>query len=137
VCVFSLPDLTYVQTITSGRLYGLEPNLALIRLPSGTKQLYVSNDNVIDVHDAATGQKLSEFAPLTGVETMLGDEVHQVLYAPDENGRTGIHAYNPDGGAHMRGGSNVLGDSTVFDSDAEGIWSTRARVPAPATTARV
>jgi myo-inositol-hexaphosphate 3-phosphohydrolase len=121
VCVFSLPDQRHVQTITSGRTYGGEPNLALIRLPSGEAQLYVSNDDVVDVYNPESGQKLREFAPLTGLETMVGDSNDQVLYVPDEGGRTGIYAYDPDGSAYSRNGSNVLGDGGIFDSDAEGI----------------
>lgn len=120
VCVFSLPDLTYRSTITSGVTYGLEPNLALMKLPDGSKWLYVSNNRVVFVHDAATGEKLSQFTPTVGLETMWGDVLDQVLYIPDENGRTGIYAYKPDGTAYTRNGTSVLGAGTI-DSDAEGI----------------
>jgi myo-inositol-hexaphosphate 3-phosphohydrolase len=121
VCVFSLPDLAYRSTITSGVTYGLEPNLTLMELPDGSERLYVSNNRVVFVHDATTGQKLSQCTPTKGLETMWGDNPHQVLYIPDENGRTGIYAYRPDGTAYTRNGTNILGGSTIIDSDAEGI----------------
>ena len=118
--MFSLPDLTYRSTITSGVTYGLEPNLALMKLPDGSKRLYVSNNRVVFVHDATTGEQLSEFTPTVGLETMWGDNLDRVLYIPDENGRTGIYAYKPDGTAYTRNGTSILGAGTI-DSDAEGI----------------
>jgi hypothetical protein len=122
VCVFSLPDLTYRSTITSGVTYGLEPNLALMKLADGSKRLYVSNNRVVFVHDATTGEQLSQFTPTVGLETMWGDDLDQVLYIPDENGRTGIYAYKPDGTAYTRDGTSILGAGTIdSDSDAEGI----------------
>lgn len=121
VCVFSLPDLAHVRTITSGASYGLEPNLAMLNLPGGQKRLYVSNNTVVHVHDAATGTKLSQFTPTKGLETMWGDSHDSVLYIPDENTRTGVYAYNDDGTPHTRNGSTVFGDDSIFDSDGEGI----------------
>jgi myo-inositol-hexaphosphate 3-phosphohydrolase len=121
VCVFSLPELAHVRTITASADYGREPNLALMELSSGAKRLYVSDDSEVYVHDATTQELLSQFTPTTGLETMWGDSYHQVLYIPDENGRTGIHAYDPDGSTYTRQGRNILGNSTIFDSDAEGI----------------
>lgn len=120
VCVFSLPDLTFRRSISSGDTYGLEPNLALLDLSDGSKRLYVSDDDVVYVHDAATGRKLSQFEPTKGVETMWGDSHDQVLYLPDENDRTGVHAYDPDGGPYERDGRSIFGDGP-FDADAEGI----------------
>ena len=121
VCVFSLPTLTHVRTITSGASYGLEPNLAMLKLPSGAKRLYVSNNNVVYVHDAATGAKLSQFTPVKGLETMWGDDHDSVLYVPDENTRTGVYAYTPDGTRYTRNGKTLFGDSSIFNADAEGI----------------
>jgi 3-phytase len=121
VCVFSLPNLTPVQTITSGANYGVEPNLALITLPTGEKRLYVSNDRVVYIHDAATGAKLSQFTPTKGLETMWGDAQDQVLYVPDENSRTGVYAYRPDGTPYSRDGETRFGEASIFDSDGEGI----------------
>ncbi len=43
-----------------------------------------------------------------------------MIYIPDENDRSGIYAYNPDGSPHERNGSHNFGDG-VFQSDAEGI----------------
>jgi myo-inositol-hexaphosphate 3-phosphohydrolase len=120
-CVFSLPELTHVGTITAGADYGREPNLALIRLSTGAARLYVSDDSEVYVYDAATQTLLGQFTPVEGLEAMWGDSHHEVLYVPDENGRTGVYAYEPDGGAFARQGKSVFGDSTIFDSDAEGI----------------
>ena len=92
VCVFSLPGLTHERTITSGVTYELEPNLALITLPNGDKRLYVSNDTLVYIHDAATGAKVGQFTTAKGLEAMWGDSHHQVLYVPDENSRTGVYA---------------------------------------------
>lgn len=120
VCVFSLPDLTFRRAITSGVTYGVEPNLALLNLSDGSKRLYVSDDDVVHVHDAATGRKLSRFTPTKGLETMWGDSFYEVLYIPDENDRTGVHAYDPDGSTYERDGQSIFGDGP-FDADAEGI----------------
>ena len=121
VCVFSLPDRAHRMTINSGVSYGQEPNLALITLDDGSKRLFVSNDDVVYVHDATTGKQLSEFAPDEDLETMWGDDIDQVLYLPDENGRTGVYAYAPDGAPSTRNGSNRFGERRIFNSDAEGI----------------
>lgn len=121
VCVFSLPGLTHQRTITSGADYGLEPNLALLHIPDRPTRLYVSDDDVVYVHDAATGRRLTEFEPATAVETMWGDSRAQVLYIPDETGASGVHAYDPDGNPYTRRGSSVLGNGEIFDGDAEGI----------------
>ena len=121
VCVFSLPDLTHETTITSGVTYELEPNLALITLPNGDKRLYVSNDTLVYIHDAATGAKVGQFTTAKGLEAMWGDSHHQVLYVPDENSRTGVYAYTPDGTPYTRNGESVFGDDMIFDSDGEGI----------------
>jgi myo-inositol-hexaphosphate 3-phosphohydrolase len=121
VCVFSLPDLAHVGTITADADYGREPNLALMRLSSGGTRLYVSDDDEVYVYDATTREMVGQFTPATGLEAMWGDNQHQVLFIPDENGRSGVYPYQPDGGTYTRQGQNVLGDSTIFDSDAEGI----------------
>ena len=121
VCVFSLPDLAHVRTITSGKKYESEPNLAMLTLPSGDKRLYVSDDTVVHVHDATTGSKLRQFIPAKGLETMWGDSHDSVLYIPDENDRTGVYAYDPDGTSYTREGRTSFGDSSIFDSDGEGI----------------
>jgi hypothetical protein len=121
VCVFSLPSLAFVQAITSGVTFGIEPNLALLTPKGSPRRLYVSSDTTVYVHDAISGQKLAQFAPTRGLETMWGDDHDQVLYVPDENGRTGIYAYKPDGTVYTRNGASVFGNSTIFNADAEGI----------------
>jgi hypothetical protein len=121
VCVFSLPDLTRVRTITSGSTYGREPNLALLTRRNGSKRLYVSDDSVVHVHRARSGRKVSDFVPKKGLETMWGDSARHVLYIPDENGRSGVYAYRPNGTPYVQDGSSVFGGSGVFDADAEGI----------------
>ena len=121
VCVFSLPDLTHRTTITSGAAYDVEPNLALLKLPDGSTRLYVSDDEIVHVHDATTGRKLSQFTPEEGLETMWGDSQAQVLYIPDENDRTGVYAYQPDGTPYLRDGRDFFGGSDIIDADAEGI----------------
>jgi myo-inositol-hexaphosphate 3-phosphohydrolase len=120
VCVFTLPALTFRRAITSGVTYGQEPNLALLNLSDGSKRLYVSDDDEVYVHDAATGRKLAQFTPTKGLETMWGDSFDEVLYIPDENDRTGVHAYDPDGSTYERDGQSIFGDDP-FDADAEGI----------------
>ena len=121
VCVFSLPNLGHVKTITSGTSYGLEPNLAMLKLPSGEKRLYISNNTVVHVHNPVTGAKLSQFTPTKGLEAMWGDSHDSVLYIPDENTRTGVYAYHPDGTPYTRNGTTFFGNSSIFDSDGEGI----------------
>lgn len=119
VCVFSLPGLEHQRTFTSGVAYGREPNLALLRLPDGAAQLYVSDDDRVFVHDPA-GELLSTFTPVTGLEAMWADSHAQVLYIPDEDDKTGVHAYRPDGTPYVEDGTSVLG-AEVFSADAEGI----------------
>lgn len=121
VCVFSLPDLAHRRTIRSGATYGLEPNLALLPKRNGTQRLYVSDDSVVHIHHARTGRKLSQFRPARQLETMWGDRAQQVLYIPDEGGRSGVYAYRPDGTPYQRGGRGKLGSRKIFDADAEGI----------------
>lgn len=121
VCVFSVPDLAYKKTITSGGDYDEEPNVGLLKLTDGSKRLYVSDNNVIYIHDATSGQKLGQWSPaLASVETAWGDNFDQVVYVPDEKGRTGIAAYKPDGSAYTRNGVSKFGAGTL-NSDGEGI----------------
>jgi myo-inositol-hexaphosphate 3-phosphohydrolase len=133
VCVFSLPDLRHRRTIRSGAAYGLEPNLALLTLRTGSPRLYVSDDSVVHVHHARTGRKLSQFRPRRELETMWGDRARQVLYIPDEGGRSGVYAYRPDGRPYQWKGRDKLGSRRIFDSDAEGIlgYSCPGRQPGP------
>ena len=49
---------------------------------------------------------------------MYGDDYYQVLYIPDENDRSGVYIYDPDGNS----AGTKFGDRSIFDADAEGIW---------------
>lgn len=122
VCVFSLPDLTYLKTITSYNetTYGIEPNLTMLSSVSAAKKLYVSNDRTVDIYPVDTGV-VTRFTPTKGLETMWGDNYYQLLYIPDENGKTGVYVYNPDGTIHTRNGVSKFGNNTIFNSDEEGI----------------
>ncbi len=122
VCVFSVPDLAYVTEITLPGSFRREPNLALLKVGGGETRLYVSDDDIVYIVDPASGVLLSTFIPVAGLETMYGDNYEQILYIPDENERTGVYAYDPDGNLLVRSDRSRLGDSTVFDSDAEGIF---------------
>ena len=121
VSVFSLPDLNFVMNFNkSSADYHSEPNLALLNLSNGNKNVYVSADFTVYIHDAVTGSYIDEFVPTQGLETMASDCYYQRIYIPDENNRTGIYVYNPDGTAYTDNGSNVFGTSQ-FNADAEGI----------------
>jgi Phytase/Secretion system C-terminal sorting domain len=121
VSVFSLPDLTFQMNFNKpGVNYQSEPNLAILNLTNGNKSIYVSADFPVYIHNAVTGEFLSEFTPEKGLETMAGDDFYQRIYIPDENSRTGIYVYNPDGSPYTNNGSNQFGQG-VFDADAEGI----------------
>ena len=121
VSVFSLPDLTFITNFSkAGQNYQDEPNMALLPLSNGERNLYVSADILVDVHNASNGNFLFEFFPEKGLETMAADSFYQRLYIPDENDRTGVYVYNPDGTPYTDNGSNQFGQS-VFDADAEGI----------------
>jgi len=121
VCVFRVPDLAYVTEITIPASFRREPNLALLKLGEGRTRLYVSDDDIVYIVDPASGVILSTFVPVAGLETMYGDNYEQILYIPDENERTGIYAYDPDGNLLLPSNRSRLGDDTIFDSDAEGI----------------
>jgi len=122
VSVFSLPHLTFLRHFSKQNAdFRGEPNLALLKLQGGETRLYVSADDRVFIHDAQNGDFLGQFGPQRGLETMVADDVHQVLYIPDENGRTGIYAYNPDGSHYVRNGRNHFGEARIFQNDAEGI----------------
>ena len=121
VSVFSIPDLTFQMNFNKqGVNYHSEPNLTLLNLNNGNKNIYVSADFIVYIHDAVTGSYISEFVPEEGLETMAADSFYQRIYIPDENNRTGIYVYNPDGTPYTGNGSNQFGQG-VFDADAEGI----------------
>lgn len=121
VCAYHLPELdenriTSFTTAASGG--DSEPNLAMLHLLDGQSWVYVSYDDVAYYHDAESGEALGSFRPLEGLETMYGDDYYQALYIPDENGRSGVYLYDPNGNPT----GEKFGDSSIFESDAEGIW---------------
>lgn len=119
VCVFTLPDLVWIRTINSEEGYRSEPNLALLHLTSGQTRLYVSDEDVVYIHNPVSGDQIGKFlSPFAGgLEAMAGDDFNQVVYIPDENGRSGIYTFDPDG--NPVGGA--FGGGGIFDSDEEGI----------------
>ncbi len=121
VSVFSLPDLEFQMNFNKqGADYQSEPNLTILNLSNGDKNIYVSADFPVYIHDATTGDFFNEFTPEEGLETMAADDFYQRIYIPDENNRTGIYVYNPDGSPYTNNGSNQFGQG-VFNADAEGI----------------
>ena len=121
ISVFSLPDLTFVKNFNrNGADYKSEPNLTILKLSNGTKNIYVSMDYTVDIHNEETGEFLSTFTPEKGLETMAADGYYQRIYIPDENGRTGVYVYKPNGDIYTDNGSNDFGGE-VFGADAEGI----------------
>lgn len=121
VSVFSLPALSFQFNFSqNGKNYHSEPNLALLILANGEKNIYVSADFTVDIHNATTGNFLNEFTPERGLETIAPDNFYERLYIPDENNRTGVYVYNPDGTPHGHNGSNNFGNGE-FNADAEGI----------------
>jgi hypothetical protein len=120
--VFTLPQLDFRRTICkAGCDLKSEPNLALLVLRNGRKRIYISADNRVFMHDAVTGRYFGEFTPETDVEAMVGDHFYQLLYIPDENDRTGVYAYTPDGRLFTKNGRNRFGSGFVFQNDGEGI----------------
>ena len=120
--VFKLPELEFVMEIhKDGANLKSEPNLALLKLHNGSKRIYISADKIIYIHDAATGRYLGEFKSLREVETMVADNFYQALYIPDENNRSGVYAYKPDGSHYPKSGTNRFGGEGIFEKDGEGI----------------
>ena len=121
VAVFSLPELAFVREVDPrmGNL-GSEPNLAFLRRPDGARWLYVSADDRVGILDAASGAAVGSFAPAAGLETLVADDREQRIYVPDENGRSGIYAYDPSGAPTAPHGASRFG-AGVFEADAEGI----------------
>jgi len=108
VSIFSLPNLEFQMNFNKqGADYQSEPNLTILNLPNGDKNIYVSADFPVYIHNAVTGNFIDEFTPEQGLETMAADDFYQRIYIPDENNRTGIYVYNPDGTPYTNNGSNV------------------------------
>jgi len=122
VSVFSLPEFQLVDQLIQGNVnLKSTPNIGLFHHENGQDWVYVTADNLVHVHDAATGSKIGNFTPDKGLETIVADDYYQRVYSPDERGKTGIYAYRPDGSRYLRDGSNWLSESGVFQADAEGI----------------
>lgn len=121
VSAFTLPDLIFSTQFIEGTFdLEKEPNIALLSHANGETWAYVSSDQIAYVYNALTSDYIDQFQPLKGLETILADDFHQIIYIPDENERTGIYAYHPDGTPYLKDGRNQFG-SGVFQSDAEGI----------------
>jgi hypothetical protein len=116
VCAFRLPELAFERAINSDAPYHGEPNLGLLHLDSGETRLYVTDNEVIYIHNAETGVQIGRFFPDGEVETAAGDDHTQWLHVPDENGRGGVYVLDAEG-------NPAAGDygKRAFDSDAEGI----------------
>jgi len=122
VAVFALPGLAFLGELVQGAVdLRSEPNLALLTLPDGVKRLFVSADDRVYAYDPESGAALGGFAPGHSFETLLADDVDQVLYIPDEVGRSGVYAFNPVGSPYYRAGEARFGGQGVFEADAEGI----------------
>jgi len=129
VSVFTLPDLVFVTNFGSednNYHYQKEPNLTLLNLPNGDKNLYVSADNIVYIHDVSDvaspnfGNLLSSFNPIKGLETMQADDYYQNLIIPDEKNKTGVYAYYPNGTDYPSTGASNFGTNTI-QGDGEGI----------------
>lgn len=121
VSVFSAPSLQFSGELIAGAVdLESEPNLTLLNQANGERWAYVSANDVVYIYQAETGAAIGQFEPARGLETLAADHFYQVIYIPDENDRSGIYAYNPDGSPYERNGSHNFGDG-IFQSDGEGI----------------
>ena len=125
--LFSLPDLQFITNFNSnGAYYHHEPGLTLLKLTNGDKQLYVSADdevyihNVTDVNSPDFGDYIGSFDDLPEIETLQADNYYQNVMIPDEQDKTGVYAFYPDGSPYPVAGENNFG-AGVFQKDAEGI----------------
>ncbi|MCH9028722.1 MAG: T9SS type A sorting domain-containing protein [Bacteroidetes bacterium] len=127
VCVFTLPDLEFVTNFGSnGNSYHSEPNLTLLNLPNGGKNLYVSANDIVYIHDVSDvasqnfGNLVGSFNPIKGLETLQADNYYKNLIIPDEKNTTGIYAYYPNGTDYPSTGESNFGTNTI-QGDGEGI----------------
>ncbi len=130
IAAFALPGLEPLGALVAGQVdLRVEPNLALLTLPDGARRLYASADDRVFAFDPTDGRLLADFPTTHAVETVLADDVDQVLYLPDETRRSGVHAYHPDGRPFQRGGVASFGGGGIFEADAEGIALRACRGP--------
>lgn len=121
VSIFSLPSLTFSGEIINGAFdLKSEPNIDLLNHSNGEIWAYVSADQDLYIYNAVTAAYIDQFQPEKGLETVLADDLYQIIYIPDENDQTGVYAYHPDGTPFLKNGTNHFG-SGVFQADAEGI----------------
>lgn len=128
VDVHQLPDLNRLSSFGEKELDSGETNVDVLTLRDGTKQVYVTETNGIDVFDLDNGTFIRSFSPnVESIEEVLADSFHQIIYVPEENGVTSkkypggaITAYHPDGRPYMKNGSNIFGKG-VYSGDGEGI----------------
>ena len=93
----------------------------MLTLPDGAKRLYVSADDRVYAFDPADGTVAGGFTTEHALETLVADDVAQVLYLPDETSHRGVFAYRPDGVPFERGGGVGFGGDGIFEAEAEGI----------------
>jgi myo-inositol-hexaphosphate 3-phosphohydrolase len=133
VFVFSISDSApyweLKETFSGGSL-GSEPNQDILYHANGETWLYVTDSekgvqiwNVDPLLESVPPELKGDFtaSDLTSLETILADDYYQVIYIPDENGRTGVFAYQPDGGLYQRNAVHKLQGNDIFQSDEEGI----------------
>ena len=122
VSVFSLPELEFIGEFVEGDVnLESEPNITLLKHTDGQTRVYVSADSIVYIYDGEKGTQIGDFRPAKGLETLMADDFYQVIYIPDENDKTGIYAYYPDGTPYSRDGTNNFGVGGIFRADAEGI----------------
>lgn len=122
VAVFALPSLQFVNAFINGsvNLRG-EPNITLLNRENGEKWVYVSADTIVYIRHAGSGAAIGQFRPAEGLETLAADDFYQLILIPDENDRSGIYAYEPEGEPYERNGRSRFGGDGIFQSDGEGI----------------
>jgi hypothetical protein len=122
VSVFSLPQLQFSREFVAGSVnLKAEPNITLLDESNGGKRAYVSADTIVYIYDAESGAALGHFNPSKGLETMAADPIYQAILIPDENDKTGVYVYQPDGAPFNKGNTNHFAQDRVFQSDGEGI----------------
>jgi len=121
VSVFSLPDLAFEQQLLAVPL-GDEPGIDLYQFADGTSWVYTTADSeaMVYIQDADTGEMVSAFDIGREMETVQADEFYGVVYIPDENGGTGVHAYTPEMEPFRKNGRSRFG-AGLFQADAEGV----------------
>ena len=122
VSVFSLPELTFSHSFIDGQAdLGAEPGIDLYQKEGEETLAYITADSSqnVHIHNAATGAEIGVVNLRREMETVLVDDFYDVVYIPDENGRSGIYAYNLDLSPYSRSGKAVFGKN-AFQNDAEG-----------------